>query len=85
MNYDNEIEIVWVEFAGGPLDDQCRNLPRAQTHLQRVVQPTEEIDLTKPYSEISSDMFASVVTYKIERSWRKGPGYFRESFKGVLI
>ena len=84
MNDDNEIEMVWVEFVGGPLDGQCRNLPRAQTHLQCGVASTEEIDFTKRHDEVV-DMFATIVTYKIERSWRKGPGYSRESFKGVLV
>jgi hypothetical protein len=78
MNDNNEIEMVWVEFVGGPLDGQCRNLPRAQTHLNAAPKPSPDWDIRNPYP---GDMTVTFVTYAIVRS-RLG---FRESFKGVLV
>lgn len=80
MKDDNEIEMVWVEFVGGPLDGQCRRLPRAQTHLNAVAK------LPKYWEEIRPDMTVIYVTYRIERRWKNEPKQlgFHEWFLGVL-
>lgn len=77
MNDNNEIEMVWVEFVGGPLNGQCRNLPRAQTRF----------DAAYSLSKNVFEMEWAHATYKIERVCFGKPGTvgFREAFKGVLI
>ena len=79
-----EIEWVWVEFVGGPLDGQSRRLERGRTHYECASMSTESFDFSKA-SEPMSDTTATVVRYKIERRWKGKPGFHNETFKGVLV
>lgn len=84
---NEQLEWVWVDFVGGPLDGQSRRLERDRTHLT-VPEPLKPI--AECFSEAFETLPDSVVrnhTYKIERVCVGRPGTvgYRETFKGVLV
>jgi len=77
------MQTKWVEFVGGPLHGQCRNIPIAATEWNAALpipgHATFE-NLNDPCREVGH------VTYKIETvcSGRPGTLGYREAFKGIL-
>lgn len=79
------MQTKWVEFVGGPLHGQCRNIPIDATHWN--AHPRMPAHCTPYEEDVALEKEASYVTYKIEMVCCGRPGTvgYRESFKGVLV